>query len=292
MTTETLTCCALCRSEDTHTIDPVASIDECGSCGYAFANPRPVVEDIAAYYSRPSKYDRWLDQEHGFDRLARWRLAQIRTRGGDLLDVGAGIGQFLAHAKKDFNSVQGTEISRSAIEIARVMYGINLIHGEIECLDIPAKSFDVITLFHVLEHVPNPRTTVETCHRLLRKGGVLVIAVPNDRRSLRQRSKRLLVKLRVPRFRNAGPLALPRVRLDGSVDEIHLSHFTPGALERLLAATGFENQQSSLDRWYCSTGWLKARQDVFYGISLGTWKALAINLYDTIWVQAVRGTAG
>lgn len=288
MKTEALTSCLLCGSTQIHTRDPAARIDQCRTCGYTFDNPRPTAGEIAGFYSRPSKYNSWLAQEDAFDRLSRRRLAKLPAKAGDLLDVGAGIGQFLFHAREQFASVQGTEVSRSAIEIARRKYGINLIQGQVEALNLPPASFDVITLFHVLEHVTNPRTTVEACHRLLRADGVLVIAVPNDLLSLRQKSKGMLGKLGIPRFRRAGRLQLSRVVLDGSVDEIHLSHFTPAVLRHLVVTTGFSNVRISLDPWYPVTGWRLACHRAYQAGCGMIHKAVGVNLYDSIWIEGTR----
>ena len=76
--------------------------------------------------------------------------------------------------------VIGTEISESAVALAKEKYGLSLFAGEVEALGLPPQSFDTITLFHVLEHVPDPGKLLTLCHDLLRAQGILVIAVPND----------------------------------------------------------------------------------------------------------------
>jgi 2-polyprenyl-3-methyl-5-hydroxy-6-metoxy-1,4-benzoquinol methylase len=76
---------------------------ECGRCHYRFVNPRPSQEEIARAYSAPQQYDLWLAQAEGrrITWKKRWDLVKHYAKGGRLLDVGAGIGTFLAAAKSD-----------------------------------------------------------------------------------------------------------------------------------------------------------------------------------------------
>jgi 2-polyprenyl-3-methyl-5-hydroxy-6-metoxy-1,4-benzoquinol methylase len=71
---------------------------------------------------------------------------------GPLLDVGTGIGQFLAFEKQKYD-IDGTEVSARAIEIARTKYGLHIRRGTVKELDFGDRRFEVITLFHVREHV-------------------------------------------------------------------------------------------------------------------------------------------
>jgi SAM-dependent methyltransferase len=208
---------------------------------------------------------------------------------GSLLDVGAGIGQFLDVARPYFSSVSGTEVSESAIEIARKKYGLELMRGEIHTIDFGATQFDNITVFHVLEHVPNPRLVIERCARLLPADGVLVIAVPNDVQSLRARTKRFLRTVGVSKFRKTGRLGLPRLVLDGSISEIHLSHFTPVALKRLVERFGFSVVWNTLDPYYAASGRGKWKKGGYYKCCRALKFLLRTNFYDTILLVARKG---
>lgn len=95
--------------------------------------------------------------------------------GGKLLDVGAGTGDFLAEAKRRGWNVSGAEPNSRAREMASKK-GISLKENTGEFLD---GEFDVITLWHVLEHVPDLEIQIKELSRLLKKDGLLVIAVPN-----------------------------------------------------------------------------------------------------------------
>jgi SAM-dependent methyltransferase len=293
MNLETLSACPLCGGESIRTVDAASNICECEPCGYFFDNPRPTVEELVAFYSQPTKYDSWLAEEKARDQLWQRRLKLLLRvlKPGSLLDVGAGIGQFLHFARPHFSSVRGTEVSESAIEIARKKYGLELLRGEIHAVDFGATQFDNITVFHVLEHVPNPRLVIETCARLLTPGGVLVIAVPNDVQSLRPRAMRFLGAMGVRKFRKRGKLCLPRLVLDGSIAEIHLSHFTPVSLRRVVERCGFSVAWNTLDPYYAASGSEKWRQDVFYGCCRALKAILRVNLYDTILVVARKSTS-
>ncbi|GFP24459.1 hypothetical protein HKBW3S09_01926, partial [Candidatus Hakubella thermalkaliphila] len=181
-------------------------------------------------------------------------------RSGDLLDVGTGIGQFLFFARNDFKA-KGMEISESAITIAKQKYDIDVTRGEIESINWDSK-FDVITLFHVLEHVPNPSSTMERCRELLNNGGILIIAVPNDTIGIRPTVIRLLSTFKIGKFRNYGRLGLPRLALDGSQSEIHLSHFTPSVLKGFLERNGFVVIRNTLDPYYAAKGIKKVFHDL------------------------------
>lgn len=291
MNLETLNACPICGTEHIRTIDAVSNICECEPCGYVFDNPRPTIEELVAFYSQPAKYDSWLSEEQARDQLWKRRLKQVLsvTKPGSLLDVGAGIGQFLDLARPHFSSVSGTEVSESAIQIARKKYGLELMRGEIHTVDFGTTQFDNITVFHVLEHVPNPRLVIERCERLLPTGGVLVIAVPNDVQSLRARTKRFLRTVGVPKFRKTGRLGLPKLVLDGSLSEIHLSHFTPVALKRLVEKLGFSVVWNTLDPYFAASGTGKWKQGGYYECCRALNFFLRTNFYDTILLVARKG---
>ena len=288
MNLETLSACPLCGGENIRTVDTASNICECEPCGYIFDNPRPTVQELITFYSQPTKYDSWLAEEKARDLLWERRLKLLMrvTKPGSLLDVGAGIGQFLNVARPHFSSVCGTEVSESAIEIARKNYGLMLLRGEIHAMDFGATQFDNITVFHVLEHVPNPRIVIERCARLLAPGGVLVIAVPNEVQSLRARTRRFLRAIGVRRFRKTGKLGLPRLVLDGGMAEIHLSHFTPVSLERLVERCGFSVVSNTLDPYYVASGPAKWRHGGFYVCCRMLKSILRANLSDTTLVVA------
>ncbi|MGI0133424.1 MAG: class I SAM-dependent methyltransferase [Candidatus Micrarchaeaceae archaeon] len=209
------------------------------------------------------------------------------ARPGNLLDVGAGIGQLLNLARRDYQELSGTEVSSSAVDIARQKYGLTLHHGTLESLPLSPESFDNITAFHVLEHVPNPRLMIEKCFLLLRKKGILVIAVPNDYRPFKSRFRRALGHLGVNKYQVTARFGLRRIQLDGSMGEIHLSHFTPSVLRFLVESCGFSVIEESVDPYYVPCGGLRGiAQDVKYSVGLAVFALSRKNIYDTIWMVA------
>ena len=290
MKLEYLRKCNLCGTKDILSIDNDHNIFRCHRCGYIFDNPRPTIDEIVSSYSREDQYDSWLEKEKSRDALWQRRLKMVKRlkNEGTLLDVGTGIGQFLHFARDDFEA-EGTEISESAIKVAREKYRLNLKKGQLEDIDFGDCRFDVITLFHVLEHVPDPSALLERCYNLLKEKGVIVIAVPNDINSFIKRPfKRLLSILRIGRFRRFGIFGLPKIELNGSTTEIHVSHFTVSSLKNGLARKGFVVVQDTLDPYYAVTGVQKTIHDVLYFIYLMIKKITNRNLYYTIWIAAER----
>lgn len=289
MELERLEQCMVCSSAEVAPLDAERCFGRCQRCGYTFDNPRPTTAEIIRFYSKPQKYQHWIDAERARDEMWKRRLRKLeRARvSGALLDVGAGIGQFLHHARVQFPEALGTEVSAEAVQVGRDRYGLELIEGEFEQMQLEGR-FDVVTLFHVLEHVPNPRHTVERCYAALRPGGTIVIAVPNDVRSLRQGVKRALGRVGMKRYRDLGPLALPRLTLDERTQEVHLSHFTPDVLVWLLESVGFSGVHRSLDPYFAQRGLRRRVSQAYYGLCASLEWLTGVNLYDTIWVDARR----
>ena len=273
--------CNVCEGTTLDAVDPECHIARCRDCGYIFDSPRPTLNELIGFYSRPGQYDAWLHEFEPRQRLWKRRLKALQStrKSGSLLDVGTGIGQFLAAARDSYTEVYGTEVSSVAVKIAKQRYGLDLLEGTIDALDMRNKVFDNITLFHVLEHVPDPRSVLATCHSLLAENGILAIAVPNEVDSLRAALRRMFVT-GARREGRVGKFGLPRISFDSP--EIHLSHFTPDVLRRLLQAVGFSIIEETLDPYYASTGLSKLKNDIYYCSCLAFRKVFKLNVYDTM----------
>lgn len=290
MEVEYLNSCNLCDSQNIAQIDNKHNIFKCNSCGYVFDNPRPTFNEILSFYSKKDHYYSWLKEEKNRNSLWQRRLKMIKKikNSGTLLDIGAGIGQFLYFAKNYFE-VDGFEISNSAIKIAKEKYGLNLKKGQIEEIDFGNKKFDIITIFHVLEHVPYPAQLIEKCYNLLKVGGVLVIAVPNEVNSYIKRPiAHLLSALQFNKFKKTGIFGLPKIELDGTISEIHLSHFTSSSLKNLLTKKNFDIIEDTLDPYYAVTGIKKIIHHLLYITFLIIKKLIDRNLYDAACIVAKR----
>jgi 2-polyprenyl-3-methyl-5-hydroxy-6-metoxy-1,4-benzoquinol methylase len=284
--TEVVLACSICRSDRIQKIDSDFNFCRCDSCGYVFDSPRPSFAEISTFYSQAGKYDTWLNEERARDMLWKRRLKKLLRCGpkGRLLDIGTGYGQFLHHARPFFAEVTGTEVSESAVALAKEKYGLSLLAGQVEALDLPSQSFDTITVFHVLEHVRDPDKLVKVCHALLRAQGTLVIAVPNDVLAWTSKIKKIGKKLGLKSFQKFSPkLGISRT---GTSREIHLSHFTPPVLRRLLEGCGLQVMEESLDPYYVSTGIRLFPDSAYYALHRVLHATLKINRYDTIWMVA------
>jgi 2-polyprenyl-3-methyl-5-hydroxy-6-metoxy-1,4-benzoquinol methylase len=222
----------------------------CGRCGFVCVGHRPTIGAITEYYSSPSQYDVW---EAALDaRQKMWTnrvnlLLKTTQLRGSLLDVGTGIGQFLAVVRPLVDRVTGTEVSSSACEVAKRLYDLDVRRGVLE--DIPfAERFDVITLFHVVEHVDDPAVTLATCASLLNDRGLIVMAVPNEIQGLRFVLTRLVCRIAPGRI--ARPFFTPPINLSVPDQEIHLNYFTPQSAARLFDKCGFEVQAILPDPYY------------------------------------------
>jgi SAM-dependent methyltransferase len=283
---ETLSRCLLCDSERIQAADPEYNLCRCEVCGYVFDNPRPTLAALVSFYSKPGKYDSWLEAEAPRERLWERRLRKILKHAGrgNLLDVGTGTGQFLKVAKPYFSHVAGTEVSQSGLTIAKEKYNLDIAQGELEECDLPRDSFDTITLFHVLEHVPDPRGTIAVCRDLLKIGGILVVCVPNDVLAWTSKIKIIGKRLGLRSFQKFSPeIGVPRAF---SSREIHLSHFTAPVLKRSLEAAGLTVVDESLDPYYSAAGiWLVLHSAycAFHRLLFGLFH---VNRYDTIFMTA------
>lgn len=197
----------------------------CPGCGNTITTPQPT--DLSRYY--PESYYgsttsrrfpavvEWL-QSHLYGGRAR-RVEQQAGRAGKVLDIGCGRGLLLEAFRRRGWVVHGTEFSDHAAAHATQMLKIAVSIGDITQLELPAGQFDAITMWHVLEHVRDPRLSLNEAFRLLKPEGVLFVGVPNlggwEARVCRDK----WFHLDVPR---------------------HLVHFPKGRLELLLRETGFD----------------------------------------------------
>ena len=233
---ESLTECPGCKNPEI----PVAAapdIAKCSSCELYFRNPRPTQSEIARSYDTGGTFDAWQEEETA--RAVMWtrRLELIRHHapGGRLLDVGTGDGRFLATAQEAGYEVTGTEVSEAGASYARER-GFEVHLGQIVDLDLPPGSFDVATIWHVLEHVPDPGAVLRKVHSLLRPGGILGVAVPNEENFfLRER------------FGQAKSSPFAPLQFGG---EIHLTYFRPATFRSTLRAADFEVREFGVDDIY------------------------------------------
>lgn len=106
-------------------------------------------------------------------------LATRHRNSGSLLDVGCGWGQLLKLAGDHGYDAMGLEASAGVAEIARRAFDVKVTVGSFPLTELNGRSFDVVVLSHILEHLPNPVEALKEAARILRPGGIVAIAVPN-----------------------------------------------------------------------------------------------------------------
>ena len=187
--------------------------------------PRPEINKLPEYYksenyishtdSKSSIFDKSYQQVKNFMLQKKMGWIQKEKPGkGKILDLGAGTGDFLVAAKKNDWEIFGVEPNAKARKLA-AQKGVDLIE---DVSSLPEKFFDVITMWHVLEHVPDLEEQISELNRLLKPDGLLVIAVPNFKSYDAQKYKEHWAAYDVPR---------------------HLYHFSPESIEKLFHSDGF-----------------------------------------------------
>ena len=194
---ETLAACPVCDQDKTtpfltcidNTVSrETFSIVQCSSCGFKFTNPRPEEDKLGNYY-KSEGYVSHSNTKKGFVNstyqtvrkytlLKKLQLISSYFKTGNLLDIGCGTGEFLNTCKQAKWSVVGIEPSADARRMGIDNFGVD-VRDEAEINNLESGSFDIITMWHVLEHVPNLNERIEDLRRLIKPNGIIIIAVPN-----------------------------------------------------------------------------------------------------------------
>lgn len=227
----TINACPLCqhnhlrfamKCEDHYASGEQFELYECEDCGFIFTQNVPVEEEIGRYYETPG-YISHSDTKKGLvntlyhtvrmymlGRKARLISRILGKSSGNLLDVGTGTGYFPNAMKQRGWTVEAVEKNEQARQFAKENFKLD-IKDPGALTELPAKSFDVITLWHVMEHLENLHETWERFYQLLADDGVLIIAVPNCKSYDASRYGRYWAAYDVPR---------------------HLWHFTPNTIQQ------------------------------------------------------------
>lgn len=178
------------RIQDHMVSQETFTLQECGSCGFVWTSPRPNQSAIGRYYDSPAYLSHDSEQKSFFAfvyRLLRWYAAKRKVKtveaatmsagqkGSAWLDVGCGVGVFLNEAKSQGHAPYGVELS----DKARAQAEQRLQSKVFTSVEEVSGAFDAITLWHVLEHLPEPKETLVRLHTLAKPGAALVVAVPN-----------------------------------------------------------------------------------------------------------------
>jgi 2-polyprenyl-3-methyl-5-hydroxy-6-metoxy-1,4-benzoquinol methylase len=195
---------------------------KCKKCGLVYIDYKFTREELESFYTLENypylEDDICVMEKRSFLHAER-ELNMIRkyVKKGKLLDVGCAMGFFLKIAREHGFEPFGVDISCDLSKLAREKYGLNVITGTLENTNFKSDFFDVITLFSVLEHVPDPLGTLKIINKYIKKEGVLLIKVPNY--------NRIFFRL--------------NWKKDPIWDRAHLYYFTPTTITELLKKAGF-----------------------------------------------------
>lgn len=205
------------------------TIVSCGTCDFTFTNPRPLNENLGNYY----KSDMYISHTNNSKGLFNWLYQTIRnyavgikvallksiTKEGAHLDIGCGTGEFLNACKNAGYSTKGIEPSELARTQAKNNYNL-VVSDNTDLTQFSEEEFDSISMWHVLEHIPNLNETISQFHKILKPNGKIIIAVPNYKSWDASYYKEFWAAWDVP---------------------IHLWHFSKSTIEKI-----FKNHEFSL----------------------------------------------
>nr|WP_249684755.1 class I SAM-dependent methyltransferase [Flavobacterium sp. CYK-55] len=230
--------------------------------------PQPTSDELGSYYesedyiSHTDSSRSWFEKIYQFikktaiQQKLKLVLAEQKNKG-ILLDIGCGTGDFLAAAKSSGWQVKGYEPNEKARNIA-LQKGVELTYST---EDLKDNSVDVITMWHVLEHVPDVKAQITELKRLVKPGGTIIIAVPNYKSFDAHHYQNHWAAYDVPR---------------------HLWHFSKKSIQSLFAAQGLELVQVK-PMWF----------DSFYVSLLSEkYKTGKMNMIQGFWIGLCSNLSG
>lgn len=180
--------CNLCNSPEyfvMHYYNKI-SIVKCKNCGLVYRNPMPIESANIEFYS--SNYygaslgaqERIMNARKRLFKIALARINKIKRPDlGHLLDIGCGRGDFLKYAQEAGWRVEGVELAKTACDYAKKQFDIEIINKPLKDANFKENSFDVITLWNVLDHLTDTLDTLREINKVLKFGGILLVRIPN-----------------------------------------------------------------------------------------------------------------
>jgi SAM-dependent methyltransferase len=166
-------------------------VEKCEDCGFVYTNPRLPAKALETFYSEyyqleglpiPKSVEQFLSDEYREIWSSKERdlnvVLSAKSRGR-FLDIGCASGTLLWLARQNGFEVKGVEVSKGSAEFANRILGLDVFCGQLEDARFQDGQFDVVTMIHSLEHVPEPRRTLKEISRILAHDGVFIAIVPN-----------------------------------------------------------------------------------------------------------------
>lgn len=217
----------------------------CRRCGLQYLNPRLGADVVLEGYGAGSD-ETFISQAAGRERTFAKSLKFIekfRPKRGRLLDVGTAGGSFMTVAKQAGWDVAGCEPNRWLCEWGNKHYGLKIVPGTIFDMKLPDAVFDVVTLWDVLEHTPDPKAVLKECAQVLKPDGLLVVNYPDIHSSIARLMGRRWVFLL----------------------SVHLYYFTSQTLKAILSEVGFR-QIARRTHWQTlDLGYILFRMEAYFG---------------------------
>lgn len=229
--------CLLCQSTESKLVesgirqDPAGKVWKCKQCGLVYLWPQPTEEELESYYSGTYRGDYGsgsVKQRHEWDRReARQRIEQLRIPARcNVLEIGSGSGAFLRYLYYGIG-IEPDENSRRWINRN---FGFSLYKS---IADLPEGSkFDMIVMFHVLEHLLDPVAFLRELRKYLSPGGKVVIEVPNVKDIM---------------------LWIPAYRKRYFFQRAHLYYFSKRTLKQVAEKAGFAVTHTDVQRYNFSS---------------------------------------
>jgi len=225
--------CNLCGSQDYKEIFKKNNynIVQCNQCRLIFVENVPTEDSIKQLYTFESGYHREftqniaLIQNHYKMNTDYYAILKKYKSPGALLDIGCSTGFFIEIARKNGWVVKGIEISPDSAKIAQEIHKKDVYEGMLQEGLYPEETFDAITLWDVLEHVPDPKQLLMIVYKLLKKDGLVFIRTPNIDGLFPR------ISFYFSKYLNYWPHPEP---------PYHLYQFSPSTLRNYLNISGFE----------------------------------------------------
>lgn len=177
--------CNLCGSQKKSTLYHLGNFTlvKCKDCGLVYRNGRLPDEKEVERYTQDIAVGRSEESKFPEMRMKLFKSELVRIKreqpGGRLLDVGCGYGMFLNIASKEGYEVSGVEVSPFCCFEIKEKFGLNVLCGTLRDAKFPDRYFDVVTMWDVLDYVPDPLGELIEVHRVLKRNGILFVRVRN-----------------------------------------------------------------------------------------------------------------